>query len=191
MKRRDFIITLGGFILGGTVTGWPLIAHAQQRTKIARLAVLSPNRADGSDASRATVNTLIAALHQLGYTEGQNIAIERRFAESNPNRLHQLAAELVERQVDVIVALSTPAARAAKQATSLIPIVAIAMADPVEDELVASLARPGGMLPGQPLLARSWSPSAFSCSERWCRNCLAWLCSGIPVHMALARRRRC
>jgi putative ABC transport system substrate-binding protein len=94
----------------------------------------------------------VAGLHELGYAEGQNIAIERRFAESSPDRLRKLADELVELKVDIIVALSTTAARPAKQATSLIPIVAIGMADPVEDELVASLARPGGNVTGTTFL---------------------------------------
>src|SRR4051812_13195819 len=95
---------------------------------------------------------MIEGLHELGYTEGQNVVFERRFGESNPDRLRQVAAELVERQVDVIVAQSTTAARPAKQATSQIPIVAIGMADPVEDELVASLARPGGNVTGTTFL---------------------------------------
>ncbi|MGB6860501.1 MAG: ABC transporter substrate-binding protein, partial [Pseudolabrys sp.] len=91
-------------------------------------------------------------MRELGYTEGQNIAIERKFAGGNADRLRSLATELVERQVDVIVAFSTPAVRAAKQATTTIPIVAIAMADPVEDELVASLSRPGGNVTGTTFL---------------------------------------
>ena len=95
---------------------------------------------------------MIEGLHELGYTEGQNVVFERRFGESNPDRLRQVAAELVERQVDVIVALSTTAARPAKQATSQIPIVAIGMADPVEDDLVASVARPGGNVTGTTFL---------------------------------------
>jgi len=94
------------------------------------------------------INAIIEGLSDLGYTEGKNIIVERRFGESDPDRLRAAAAELVERQVDVIVAQSTTAARPAKQATSLIPIVAIGMADPVGDELVASLARPGGNVTG-------------------------------------------
>jgi putative ABC transport system substrate-binding protein len=94
----------------------------------------------------------VAGLRELGYAEGQNITIERELAGSNADRLRELASELVKRQVDVIVALSTTAARPAKQATSVIPIVAIAMADPVADELVASLARPGGNVTGTTFL---------------------------------------
>jgi putative ABC transport system substrate-binding protein len=146
MKRRDFIITVGGL-----AAGWPLAAAAQQG-KMPRIGILSPNSSDSPDASRVTLNALVARLRELGYAEGQNISIERRFGESNLDRLRELASELVERQLDVIVALSTTAARPAKQATSLIPIVAIAMADPVEDGLVASLARPGGNVTGTTFL---------------------------------------
>lgn len=117
-----------------------------------RIGTLTPGRADNSDPSSRTSNAFILALRELGYTEGQNIAIERKFGEGNADALHRLATELVERQVDAIVANSSLAARAAKQATSTIPIVAIAMADPVEDELVASLARPGGNVTGTTFL---------------------------------------
>src|ERR1700692_4646786 len=129
MRRRRF---LG--ILSGAAASWTLCARAQQGTKIARIGLLAPGRSEGPDASRVTLNSLVAGLSELGYTEGQNIVIERRFGESNPDRLRKVAGELVELKVDVIVAFSTTAARPAKQATSLIPIVAIGMADPVEDE---------------------------------------------------------
>jgi putative tryptophan/tyrosine transport system substrate-binding protein len=147
MLRREFI-----GLVGGAAVGWPLAADAQQGTKIPRIGLLSPGSSEGPDASRATLNALVVGLREFGYTEGQNIVIERRFGESNPDRLRKVTAELVERKVDVIVALSTTAARPAKQATSLIPIVAIGMADPVEDELVASLARPGGNVTGTSFL---------------------------------------
>ena len=146
MKRRDFISLLGG------ATAWPLAARAQQVTKIPRMGVLTPGRSDSSDASLRTLNAFMSALPELGYTEGQNIAIERKFGEGHADRLRGLATELVESQVDVIVVFSTPAARAAKQATTTIPIVAIAMADPVADELVASLAQPGGNVTGTAFL---------------------------------------
>jgi len=141
MKRREFIP-----LLGGAAAVWPLAVRAQQGAKISRIGVLMPGHAEGPDASR------VKGLSDLGYTDGQNITFERRYGESNPDRLRLAAVELVERQVDVIVAQSTTAARPAKQATSLIPIVAIGMADPVEDELVASLARPGGNVTGTTFL---------------------------------------
>ena len=131
---------------------WPLPAHAQQGTKLLRIGILSPGPSQGPDGSRATLNALIEKLRDDGYSEGQHIVIDRRFAESSPERLRELAAELVARQVDVIVAISTTAARPARQATRLIPIVAFGMADPVEDELVESLARPGGNVTGTSFL---------------------------------------
>jgi putative ABC transport system substrate-binding protein len=146
MQRREFITLIGG------AAAWPLTARAQQATKMPRIGVLAPGRSDNSDASLRTLNAFIPALGELGYTEGRNIAIERKFAEGDADRLRALATELVERQVDVIVAFSTPAAHAAKQATATIPIVAIAMADPVEDGLVASLARSGGNITGTTFL---------------------------------------
>ena len=91
-------------------------------------------------------------LRELGYAEGQNIVIERRFGESNPDRLRKLAEELTALKVDVIVAFSTTAAQPAKQATNTIPVVVVAMADPVADGLVASLARPGGNVTGTTFL---------------------------------------
>jgi putative tryptophan/tyrosine transport system substrate-binding protein len=149
MRRRDFIIML----VGGVGAAWPLAGHAQlQGKKIPRIGVLAVGRPEGSDASRATLNALVAGLRELGYAEGQNIIIEREFGGGNADRLHELAAALVRRQVDVIVAFSTTAARPAKQATSVIPIVAFGMADPVEDELVASLAQPGGNVTGTTFL---------------------------------------
>jgi putative ABC transport system substrate-binding protein len=147
MKRREFI----GFA-GVAVASWPSVVWAEQAAKIPRIGLLSHGRSEGSDASRATLDALVTGLRELGYTEGQNIAIEREFGEANADRLRELAAELVKRRVNLIVALGTPAARLAKQATSVIPIVGIAMADPVEDELVASLARPGGNVTGTTFL---------------------------------------
>src|SRR4030088_493356 len=178
MRRRDFIT-----VLGGAAVSWPLGTLAQQGARIPRIGVLVPGHAGGPDASRVMINAIIEGLSDLGYTDGQNITFERRFGESNPDRLREAAAELVERQVDVIVAQSTTAARPAKQATTLIPIVAIGMADPVEDELVASLARPGrnitgttflgpeliakrlqllrDVVPGLSRVAALWHPSAY------------------------------
>src|SRR5499427_5263804 len=100
----------------------------------------------------ATLDAFQQAVRELGYTEGQNIAIERRYGDWKLDRLRSLAAELVASNVDLIVARSTTAARVAKEATDTIPIVAIAMADPIEDGLVASLARPGGNVTGTTFL---------------------------------------
>jgi ABC-type uncharacterized transport system substrate-binding protein len=146
MKRRDFL----GLVAGSAI--WPLPALAQQATKLPRIGILLPGPSQGPDGSRATLNALVEKLREDGYIENQHVVIERRFAESNPERLRELAAELVASKVDVIVAISTTAARPARQATKLIPIVAFGMADPVEDELAESLARPGGNVTGTTFL---------------------------------------
>ena len=138
MKRRDFVALLGSATAASAA--WPLGARAQLATKILQIGVLSLGRGDKSDASLATLDAFMAAFHELDYTEGQNVAFDRKFASGDANKLSRLAQELVERRVDAIVVFATPAARAAKQATSSIPIIAIGMADPVEDELVSSLA---------------------------------------------------
>ena len=130
------------------------------------------------------LNAFLQRLHEIGYTEGQNLTIERHFANGSSDRLRELAAELVRRKPDLVVAFSTTAARPAKQATGTIPIVAVNMADPVADELVASLARPGGnvtgttflgpelvakrlqllreVIPGFSRVAALWHPNAYS-----------------------------
>jgi putative tryptophan/tyrosine transport system substrate-binding protein len=146
VKRRAFIT-----LLGGSVAAWPLAARAQ-RGRIPRIGLLAPGRSVGADASLATLNSIVTGLRELGYVEGQNIAIERGFGEANGDRLREVAAELVGHALDLIVALSTTAARPLKQATSVIPVVVVGMADPVEDELVASLARPGGNVTGTTFL---------------------------------------
>jgi putative ABC transport system substrate-binding protein len=148
MHRRHVI----KLIAAAGAVAWPRFANAQQGTKMPRIGMLSPARSTGPDLVLATLNSFVTGLRELGYIEGQNIAIERRFGESSLDQLRDRAVELVGLQVDIIAALSTTAARAARQATSAIPIVAINMADPVEDGLVTSLARPGGNVTGTTFL---------------------------------------
>jgi putative ABC transport system substrate-binding protein len=112
--------------------------------KIFRIGVLSP----GCHPPSSALNLLLQGLRDLGYVEGQNLAIEWRYSEGKAERFADLAAELVRLQVDVIVAMSTPAALAAKHATQTIPIIMVYVADPVGTGLVTSLARPGGNLTG-------------------------------------------
>ncbi len=144
MNRRTFLC---GLTLGAVAA--PLAAQAQQKAKpvIGYLHFASP----GPFADR------VAAFHQglreTGYVEGQNVAIEYRWAEGHYDRLPALAADLVGRKVDVIAANGPPSASAAKGATSTIPIVFFIGTDPVADGLVASLAQPGGNLTGFSLLA--------------------------------------
>jgi putative ABC transport system substrate-binding protein len=142
MKRRQFIS-----LLGGAAAAWPLAARAQQ-SKVARIGALYIGLAD----SESFKKELQEGLRELGYVEGQNIALEFRSAEGKLERLPELAAELVRLKVDVIVALYVPSALAAKQATREIPIVIVA-ADPVETGIVAGLARPGGNITGVSLMS--------------------------------------
>jgi putative tryptophan/tyrosine transport system substrate-binding protein len=146
MRRREFIA------LAGFAATWPSAGRAQQATNTPRIGILSPSRSQDSSPNRVTLSAFVAGLRELGYVEGQNIAIERKFSDSNADELREFATELVKSQVDIIVTLSTTAARPARQATNVIPIVAIGMADPVADELVASLAQPGGNVTGTSFL---------------------------------------
>src|SRR6267143_400462 len=131
-------------ILTLSLTLAPLAAEAQQAGKIDRIGYLSPSPAAPNPLSEA----FRQGLRDLGYVEGRNVVIEYRSAEGKLERFPALAAELVALKVDVIVAPSTPAALAAKQATKTIPIVFTAVADPVASGLVTSLARPGGNVTG-------------------------------------------
>ena len=124
-------------------------AHAQQAKKIFRIGYLDPSTASGS---AVLVDAFRQELHKLGWIEGNNIAIDYRFAEQKNERLPELAAELVRLKVDLIVASSPAPASAAQKATALIPIV-LAVGDPVGLGLVPSLARPGGNLTGLSSLA--------------------------------------
>jgi ABC-type uncharacterized transport system substrate-binding protein len=121
------------------------VADAQQTGKIFRIGFLDPSTASGMAGLSETFRQ---EMRKLGWIEGKNIAIEYRFAEQKLDRLPQLAAELVHLKVDLIVVSGTPPAVAAKKATTTIPIVMAASADPVGAGLVASLARPGGNITG-------------------------------------------
>jgi putative ABC transport system substrate-binding protein len=139
MRRRDFIT-----LLSGTAAAWPLSAHTQQSTK-RLIGVLSNPSGDPFDA-------LFPAFHrglsENGYVEGQNVAIEYRFADGQVDRLPALAADLVNRNIAVLVAFTNPTALAAKLATTTIPIVFIIGGDPVKLGLVGSLNRPAGNITG-------------------------------------------
>src|SRR5215472_10774224 len=142
MRRRAFIA-----LLGGATVAWPLAARAQQ-SKVRRIGCLLLGNADAESFRTA----LRDGLRKLGYVEGQNINFDFRSAEENIDLLPKLAAELVALRVDVIVALYTPCALAAQQATREIPIVVVS-GDPVGTGLVQSLARPGGNITGVSLIA--------------------------------------
>jgi putative tryptophan/tyrosine transport system substrate-binding protein len=138
--RREFVATLGG-----AAAAWPLAARAQQAAKLPTIGFLVA----GTPSSHGQwVAAFVRRLHELGWIEGRTVAIEYRWAEGRSERFAEIAAEFVRRKVDVIVTSATEAVVAAKQATSVIPIVIAAAGDPVGTGLVASLARPGGNVTG-------------------------------------------
>jgi putative ABC transport system substrate-binding protein len=141
MKRREFIT-----LLGGAAAAWPLAARTQQPGKLPTIGLLGSTTLS---VESQRVAAFVQRLRELGWTEGRTIAIEDRWAEGRNERFAEIAAEFVRLKVDVIVTQGTASVLAAKQATSVIPIVfATAGGDPVGNNLIASLAHPGGNVTG-------------------------------------------
>ena len=151
MDRRAFIAVVGGSIIAGR------FAVEAQQPKVARLGYLVTGSLESPEV-RARRDAFRTGLRDLGYVEGQDIVIEYPGADGKIERLLGLATELTRLKVDLIMAVATPAARAAQQATTTIPIVATAMGDPVRDGLVASLAKPGGNVTGTTFLGPELVP---------------------------------
>jgi putative ABC transport system substrate-binding protein len=138
MKRRELIVLLGS----ATLFAVPLVAKAQQASPPRRIGVLA------QDLQPGLLDNFRAGLRDLGYDEEKNVGIEVRNAEGRNDRLLELVADLLRLKVDVILAVNTPAAKAAKEATTTVPIIIMRVADPIKAGLIASLAHPGGNVTG-------------------------------------------
>ena len=140
MNRREFITLLSGT----AAAAWPVTTQAQQPSKLPTIGYLGGT----TPAEGQRVASFVQQLRELGWIEGRNVTIEYRRTDGRPEQMAEIAAEFVRLKVDVIVTWATPPTVAAKQATSVIPIVFAVVGDPVGTGLVASLARPGGNITG-------------------------------------------
>ena len=150
MKRRQLIGALGAAACAAAI---PTLA--QQPAKVWRIGFLAPY---SRSSSQGRADAFLQGLRELGYVEGKNIAIEWRFTDGDYRRIPGLAAELVREKVDIIVASGTVPTRALQQATNTIPIVAVAVGDPVGAGFAASLARPGGNITGFSIISPDIMP---------------------------------
>jgi putative ABC transport system substrate-binding protein len=150
MKKKITVLILSALLLALSYS-----ASAQQPTKVPRIGYLSPT--GDSHTSGPDVEAFRQGLRDLGYIEGKNILVEYRFIEGKTDRTSNLVGELVKLNVDVLVVLSSPSIRAAKQATKTIPVVMITTQDPVARGFIDSLARPGANITGVSTLQRELS----------------------------------
>jgi putative ABC transport system substrate-binding protein len=154
MRRREFIT-----LLGGAAATWPVAAHAQQPSEMKRVGVLLNFAADNLE-EQALNSAFVQALQQLGWTDGRNVHIDTRWTGGDAARTSKYAAELVELEPDVVLAVGTTVLGSLLQATRRVPIVFVQVTDPVGSGLVDSLARPGGNATG-------FTTFEYSMSGKW------------------------
>ena len=158
MKRREFIS-----LIGGAAVSWPLVARAQQRERVRRIGVLTNLAAD--DPEGQVRNTAFAqALAQLGWTVGQNLRIENRWAAADAESIRRYAAELVALTPDVVLATGAAGVAPLLQVTRTVPVVFVIVPDPVGAGFVDSLARPGGNATG-------FVQFDYGISGKWLERC--------------------
>src|SRR5262249_16498418 len=142
MKRREFIM-----LLGGAAVVWPLVARAQQDGRVRRIGFLSVIT-EGDPEGQTWIREFLQRLQELGWTNGRNVQVDFRFGGADATRTSRLAAELIERRPDVILAGGLAASAALRQQSLSIPIVFVQVADPVAAGFVTNLARPEGNITG-------------------------------------------
>ncbi len=164
MGRREFIALLGGSatVCLAVRSIRPAVAQTADR-RVARIGLLLPAFGENDPLARSSLATLDAALRKLGWTDGANIQIERRFAASEHESLQKAASDLVKSQPELILGATTPATAALHRETTAIPIVFVAVSDPVGSGFVVNLASPGANITGFTTSNPRWLASGWSC----------------------------
>ena len=154
-RRRLFVVAGAHLVglLGLSVLATPLPCFAQAQSRVPRVGFLSPGR-----ANLPYFQEFVRGMRALGYVDGKNIVIEIRYADGKLDRLPTLADELLRLKIDILVAGSTPGVRAARRASGVVPIVMVAVGDPVGSGFVANLSRPGGNITGHSILTQDTAP---------------------------------